>query len=403
MLHVFRHRDLRLTIAARAISAFGDNVALLVLMLRVYGHGVGPWSVTALLACASLPGVAMAPLAGRLVDRLPFRTLAIVTALWQAAGCVGLALVDPLWATYALVLLVQVGGVVGGPTWQALLPSLAEPDELPQAVGASQATTQLAAVVAPAAAGFAVGAFGYGLPLLVDAATFVVLAAAAVAVRTTRAPVVQETGDAESQQSFELRSDALLWPLMVGMCAVVLVGGTTNVVEVFLIRGSLGASPSVFGVVGALFTTSFVVGALLAGNRPALDPARARRAVLAALVLALGLVFAGIAPGIWVFAIAWIVVGVSNGGINADVGTLIYSRTPEAFRGRVLARVGAMVSSAEVGALAIGGAAGSLLGARATFLAGGLLMAAVAAALLARLAATRGVDAEVLAQGELTG
>jgi hypothetical protein len=30
MLHVFRHRDLRLALTARAVSAFGDNLALIV-------------------------------------------------------------------------------------------------------------------------------------------------------------------------------------------------------------------------------------------------------------------------------------------------------------------------------------------------------------------------------------
>jgi hypothetical protein len=37
MLHdsIWRHRDLRLMIPARAVSAFGDDMALLVLTLRV--------------------------------------------------------------------------------------------------------------------------------------------------------------------------------------------------------------------------------------------------------------------------------------------------------------------------------------------------------------------------------
>jgi MFS family permease len=385
MLHVFRHRDLRLTVTARAVSAFGDSVALVVLMLRVYSHGLGPWSVTGLLACASVPVALLAPVAGRLVDALPFRTLALAAAGWQAACCVGLALADPLWATYALVLVLQVGAVVSGPAWQALLPSLAEPDELGQAVSASQAATQLASVAAPAAAGIMVGLLGYGLPLLVDAATFVVLGAAAVAVRTLRAPAARETDGVEPPTTFALASDALLRPLVVGICVLVLVGGTTNVVEVFLIRGSLGASATVFGLVSALFTTSLVGGALLAGSKSATDAARARRAALGALVIALGLTCAGVAPGILVFVLAFSVMGVANGALNADVSTLMLNRTPEAFRGRVLARVAAMVSTAEICSLAIGGAAGSLLGARGTFVVGGALMAAVAAGLLLRL------------------
>jgi MFS family permease len=339
--------------------------------------------VTGLQISAAIPTATLAPVAGRLVDALSFRRLAVLTAVWQAACCVGLALVDPLWATYALVVFLQAGQAVGSPAWQALLPALAEPDELGAAVSASQATTLLAIVGAPAAAGLAVGWVGYGTPMLVDAATFVVLGAAALAVRTTRSPV-RDDDSADVPASYSIRSDPLLGPLVVGICMLVLVGGVTNVVEVFLIRGALGGSPTVFGLTSALLAAALVVGAVIAG-RAAVDNVRALRAVLGALTIALALVCGGLAPAIWVFAIAWTVLGIGNGVINADVSTLMLNRTPEAFRGRVLARVGAMVSTAEICALAIGGFAGSLLGARTTFVVSGALMAIVAAGLFVRL------------------
>src|SRR5579862_2420527 len=381
---VWRHRDLRLMLSAQAVSAFGDDLALIVLMLRVFSHGLGPWSITGLLLCAAVPVAFLAPVAGRLVDSVPFRTLAPAAAAWQAACCAALAFAAPVWSTYALVLALQIGQVVAGPTWQALLPAVVEPEELGRAVSISQASTRLAAIAAPAAAGLAVGTVGYAPPLLVDAATFVVLAIAALCVRTSRVPDASGEEGAGSSAPFALRSDSLLWPLVVGICALVLVGGVTNVVEVFLIRGSLGASATVFGVLTGLFAAALVAGALVAGKGAA-DPTRALRASGAALVIALALVGGGLAPTVWAFAVAWAVLGIANGSLNADVSTLLLKRVPDAFRGRILARVNSMVRSAEMCALAVGGAAGSLLGPRATFVAGGALMAALAAALLARL------------------
>ena len=125
-------------IPARAISAFGDDMALLVLTLRVYSDGRGPWSITILLLCATVPIVLLAPVAGRLVDTVPFRTLASVAAVWQAACCVALAFADPLWLVYALVVVLQLGQVVANPAWIALVPEIAEPDEVGNAIGASQ-------------------------------------------------------------------------------------------------------------------------------------------------------------------------------------------------------------------------------------------------------------------------
>jgi hypothetical protein len=66
---------------ARTLSAFGDDMALLVLTLRLYDNGLGPWSITGLLLCAALPVVVLARPAGWLVDTVPFRTLAVTTAL----------------------------------------------------------------------------------------------------------------------------------------------------------------------------------------------------------------------------------------------------------------------------------------------------------------------------------
>ena len=157
---------------ARAFSAFGDDLALLVLLLRVYSEGRGPWSIALLLLCATVPVVALAPVAGRLVDSLPFRRLAIATGLWQAALLRGPRARRPALGVYALVIALQAGQVVSNPVWQSLVPSIVGPEEIGQAVGLGQALSTVAAVAAPATAGLLVGTLGYGAPFVVDAVTF---------------------------------------------------------------------------------------------------------------------------------------------------------------------------------------------------------------------------------------
>jgi len=387
-LSIWRHRDLRLMIPARAVSAFGDDMALLVLTLRVYSAGRGPWSITILLLCATIPVVVLAPVAGRLVDTIPFRTLASVAAVWQAACCVALAFADPLWLVYALVVVLQLGQVVANPAWVALVPEIAEPDEVGHAMGASQSLSTLAAVAAPAVAGVLAGAFGYGAPLLIDAVTFAGLAVAALAIRATRQHAPPgETAAGEQPAAFSLRGDAILWPLVLGVCTLVLVGESTNVVEVFLLRGTLGAGTVVFGLVAAVLAVGVVAGSLFAG-RNAPDGVRAVRTAVAALVLAVMLGVAGLAPVVLVFAAAWAIVGVANGIANVDATTLLLGRTPDFCRGRVLATVNGMVRGSSLAALLLGGLGGTLLGPRATFVAAGALMAVAAVALLIRLTRT---------------
>ena len=369
---------------ARAVSAFGDDMAVLVLLLRVYSEGRGPWSITGLLLCSALPVVVLAPVAGRLVDTVPFKPLAVLTAVWQAACCAGLAVVDPLWSIYALVVLLQMGQVVALPTWQALVPEIVAADEVGGAVGAGQALSTGAAVGAPAAAGVLVGALGFGAPLLLDGVTFFVLAAAALAIRSTRHSRVDAAPADTPAEVYKLRRDPLLWPLILGICALVLVGEASNVVEVFLVRGTLGAGATAFGLVAAFLAAGVAVGAVLAGRRVP-DSVRAVRTAVAALALGIMLALGGLAPALWVFAIAWTLLGVSNGFVNVDASTLMLSRTPEDRRGRVLATVNGMVRSSSLVAMLLGGLAGTLLGPRETFVAGGSAMALVALALFLRL------------------
>ena len=214
---------------------------------------------------------------------------------------------------------------------------------------------------------------------------------AALAIRTVRggAAAEEDAGAAGVTRSFALRSDALLWPLLIGVCAMVLVGEVTNVVEVFLVRDVLGASAVVFGLLGAGLAAGLVAGSLLAG-RPVSNEHRALRAVLAALALAVALALGGLAPSIWIVAALWCALGVANGIVNVDVSTLVLERTPERLRGQVLARVGAMTRGSALGAMALGGATGAVLGPRATFVASGVLMAVVGTALLVRIRAAAG-------------
>jgi MFS family permease len=380
---VWAHRDLRLMLPARALSSFGDEMTLVALTLRVFDQGFGPWSITGLLVCAAVPVVVLAPIAGRLVDSLPFRTLAVTTSVWQAACCVAIAFLEPLWSIYLLVVALQAGHVVAGPTWQALVPSIAGRDQVGRVVSTSQAMNAVAIVAAPAAAGLAVGSFGYGIPLLLDAATFLVLGAAGLAIRTTR-DLAPARGSQAAGAPFALRSDALLWPLIAGLCGLVVTGEVTNVVEVFLVREVLDATTATFGLVAAVFAAGIVVGSVVVGGTVS-DGIRARRTAVAAIVLALALAFAGLAPTVWVYAAAMAVVGVTNGMINADTSTLLLNRTPERSRGRVLARVNGMVRGSSLGAMALGGAVGTLLGPRATFASAGAVSVVIAVVLLVRV------------------
>ncbi|TWD79833.1 putative MFS family arabinose efflux permease [Kribbella amoyensis] len=364
--------DLRLVLPARALSYAGDSIALIALMLRVSDTG-GPAATTALLLAFALPTVAMIPFAGKLVDSHDSRTVLVSASLLQAAAGVCLALVDGLAATLALVCVLQVGQAVAGPAWAALIPRIVGEELVGRATGVSQALTGVAMLAGSAAGGVLVAWKGETGALLVDAGTFAMLAVVACLVKTRRRPVPSSGEVERGGLSVGLRTlfaDDLLKILVPALWVFILVGEALNVVEVFLIRDELGLGPDGYGAVLAAQGAGAVVGAWSCGRLTS-DPGRARAVLLGTGSLGLAAVVMGVAPGVVLLVLGAVVMGAGGGLLNAATSTLVVTRSPEAVRGRVIAALTGTARASSLLALLLGGAVGSLLGPRLTFVAGG--------------------------------
>lgn len=183
-------RDLTLILVGRMVLTFGDGMALVALTLRLQADGADPYQVGLLLGAGVVPLLLLARPVGRLVDAYDSRRLLV------GGGLVEVAATIPLVFLHSVVPIVVLAAVLGGAasmtaaTWSALLPRLVGDDRLAQAVSAQASLTVLALVGAPAVGGLLAGAFGSGVPVAIDAATFVVVTVAAALVRTRRVPSV---------------------------------------------------------------------------------------------------------------------------------------------------------------------------------------------------------------------
>jgi MFS family permease len=169
-----------------------------------------------------------------------------------------------------------------------------------------------------------------------------------------------------------VRADGVLRPLFVLVALFVLLGCMVNVIEVFLVRETLHASTTWYGIAGAAFSAGMLVGAV-SGGRLRGASALARAFVGACFVLSLGLVAVGLAP-----VIAWllpgiVVVGLANGVLNVTLGALAMGRASAEARGRVGALLSGVASGMQILAFAAGGALASVLAPRTIFVAAGAL------------------------------
>ncbi|WBB65451.1 MFS transporter [Micromonospora sp. WMMD812] len=359
-----RWSDVWLVTAARGLSSCGDFLAASALTLALQSAGAGGLAVSGLLLAATLPLVVLAPLTGRLADRVDSRTLLVVAGLAQAGICGALAFADSLPLVIVLVGLLAVGLAVTQPVLAALVPAMVRPADLPRASALHQSAGTLGALAGPALAGLLVGGFGARVPLLLDAVSYLALVAAGLLIRTRRGgrravrPVAAD-GPVTSP-GWRLRRDPLLLTTVVSVAGVVGAVGAINVVEVFFIRETLHSSTTMYGLV----TGSWTLGILAGGWIFARAVGRIRRdATLAQAGLALlggcclmVLVSAAV-PSAPLLVPIWLVGGIFNGGNNVFGTVLVARRVPETARGRAFAVYGGAVQ----GAAMVGYLAGGLL------------------------------------------
>jgi MFS family permease len=276
-----------------------------------------------------------------------------------------------------LPLLAVLGAGTGltAATWSALIPRIVGEDHLPEAISAQQSLGVLALVGAPAVGGLLAGAFGTGLPVAIDAATYVAVTVAAVLVRTRRKPERMSTTEdqTELRSGFAiLRADPVLAPLLAGVALVVLMVGMVDVVLVFLVRETLHAGGVWYGLTEASWMAGMVAGSLGAA-RVRSERGRTRATVAGAALACAGVAGFAVAPSVAILVPLSILGGVGNGYAGACLSTLLLARTPDSARGRISAAANAVLAGAQGASLILGGLIGSVLSPRAIYALGGLL------------------------------
>ncbi|MBE1485681.1 MFS transporter [Plantactinospora soyae] len=387
-----RWRDVYLAAGARAASTCGDFLAATALALALQSTGAGGFAVSGVMLAAALPLVLLAPLTGRLADRVDSRRLLVVAGVGQAAVCVALAYAEGPEVIMALVALLSCGLAVTQPTLAALLPEMVRRADLPRASAINQTAGSIGMLVAPALAGLLVGNFGTRVPLLLDAVSYLALIAAGLLLRTRRGgrrratgtvpSVVGDTsavavggaavglgpagpaspvapgGPGAAVGAWRLRRDPLLWTMVLAVAATVAGVGAVNVIEVFYIRETLHASTTVFGLVSGAWTAGMLLGAwLLAPTaRRARDDGALVLWVLVMLGLACLLVGLGAAvPDAGWLVLLWLIGGLANGGLNVFSNLVMANRVPPEQRGQAFAAQGAAIQGAGMFGYLIGG------------------------------------------------
>ena len=374
-----RWADVYLATIARAVSTCGDYLAATALVIALQTRGSGGFAVAALLIAAAAPPTLLAPLTGRLADRVDSRRLLLVVSLAQAVICAILAYVRPAAVMIALVALLGCGLAVVNPTINALIPEMVGRERLPKATAVGQTANSVALLIAPALGGLLVGRFGLRTPLLIDAATYLAIVVAALAIHTRRGRVPAPVGAAPTPD-WSMRRDPVLRSITIVVAAVVTAVSAVNVADVFFVRGVLHGSPTAYGLLGAVWTGGMMLGAWVVVRGRLGDGAFA-----VALLVSLAGACGGVALAATVSTVAWMVPlwavgGVFNGSVNVSSGVLVARRAPAEARGRAFALFGGVANGANATGYLLAGLALAVVSPRALIALAGAVGLAVSLA-----------------------
>ena len=383
---ILADRDVTLIVAAVGISALGDILLWIPLTLHIQAMTDSGIAVAALMIALWLPIVLLAPVAGLLVDRHDARRVLVLASVAQVAVAAGLALaVDSLVAILILAAILGVLFSVSQPAEFALVPVVAGSDDLGRLteVNGYVETARYAGMTAgPLLGGLLAAAGGTEAALLVNAATFGVVAVAGIALRARRPPRTGaadhgiETGRARDGVVFLFRDRALALVLTVAFVSLLFFSASITA-EVFFLKEDLEVGDFVYGAIFASWTLGMVVGAVAISRRITAGTL-VGAALIATAVQGVGLG----APTTWLAAgfagAMFFVGGVGHGTKNVLVRTLIQDRVPDAIHGRAFAAYNGLRNGAEMIALASGGLLVAAIGGRATLAIAGAVPVIVA-------------------------
>ncbi len=375
-------RDARIFLAGQSVSLLGDTS--LWLALAIWAKDLTGSSSAAGLAifCVMAPQL-LSPLSGLLVDRVRRRPLLIAVNLVSAAVVLALLAVgDRVWILYAVATVYGASYTLLAAGQSALLATLVPGERLGEANALLQTVREGLRLLAPVAGAGLYAVAGGAAVAVLDAATFL-LAAAALAALRIREPKPVPHGEpwrrAVTAGARHLARTLRLRQMITAGGITLLVLGFSETLS-FAILDALHREVSFFGVLMAAQGVGAVTGALLATRAMRRIGesllASAGMAVLAAGMLGLAspsLAVVLAAKALYGFGIPWIVIGAY---------TLLQRLTPRELQGRAYSAAELALGAPQTLSIALGAVLVSVVDYRFLLLAQAALTASAALYLL---------------------
>ena len=336
------------------------------------------------------PILLLSLLGGVAADRMDRRKLLAVSQYIQMAGALTLAVLlwmdaIEVWHIMAAAVFSGVGQAFGGPAYQALIPSLVEEKDLPNAIALMSIQFNLASVVGRPIGGFIFYRFGAAACFGVNAVTFLAVVVVLMMVRVRFVPQKTEAQVWHSIKEglgFVFHHQALFSLMILSLGTAFLAIPLLTLLPIFA-RETFGLDAQGYSLMGGVFGAGAVTGALFVawlGN----TPGKGWKALLMQLILGMTMACFALSRSLPLALFFAFLAGGAILAVFAMINSLIQLLAPEQMRGRIMS----VQNTAFRGAMPLGNlAAGSLasrFGAPLIVAVNGVVLGIIALGYLAR-------------------
>jgi MFS family permease len=372
-----------------AINQTGDLLGLIALAILVLDETGGPLATTALFFAAKfLPAIAAPWLTAR-VDGLAVRSVLPAIYGVEAVAFVTLAVVAKHFSLPLVLVIAFVDGVLAltarGVSRAAIAALLG--DRIRAGNSILNIAFAATGVAGPALGGLIVAGFGVSTALLIDAASFAIIASLLATSRhLPRArDQVEQAWRARVRAGIAYVRDRPLLLRLVSLEAIALVFFTLIVpIEVVYAKDTLDAGSAGFGALLAAWGVGLTLGSLLF-VRLKTWPIRLL-VVVSTVLVGLGYLGLAVAPGLIVACAVSVVGGIGNGIQWVAVLTAIQEAVAEDFQARVVGLLESVGAAMPGVGYVLGGTLTALWSPRIAYLVAGAGVMVVALAMTRRLA-----------------
>ncbi len=338
------HYNFRLYFIGLLISVTGTWAQTVAQQWLVYEMTNSPLILGQVSFVMAIPVWAFGPWAGVVIDRMPRRTVLLITQLVQMVQAFALAALTfsgqiEVWHVFVLSAVRGLANAFDAPARQAFVIEMVGKKDLSNAIALNSTLMSTAQVLGPALGGMIVATIGTAWAFLINGLSFIAILAALVMLRLNKSlPKMARQSplaDLAEGLGFIWRTKTVV-ALIVIVLAVTLFGANYRVLLPVITREVLGKGELAFGTLNTASGLGSVAGTLLVAYLST-QPRRGRVLNLINLAMPLMLIALALSRSYPLSLFILILVGINHTPQLSLSNMLIQSHIPDELRGRVMA------------------------------------------------------------------